>query len=182
MAVRDAFQNRRWRLTILIGGSLLLCASDFVLSPLTDPHAAAGRGYGHHVEALDPSDPHYGELRGWKRVRLNFRHFHIFWTHYPPNRQGGFRGFIASDGNSFANNFCGHFLGSIVLSALGLWLSHSLLWVFVCGTAVNIFHEYVAEGQYVDPSFIDLWLDQLGQPVGFFHDAGAAAETEQEDA
>jgi len=68
----------------------------------------------------------------------------------------------ASDGNSFANNFCWHFIGSLALSALGLWLSRSLPWVFVCGTVVNVFHEYVAEGQYVDPSFIDLWLDQLG--------------------
>ena len=34
--------------------------------------------------------------------------------------------------------------------------------MFSCGTALNIFHEYVAEGQYVGPSFIDLWLNQIG--------------------
>jgi len=153
---------QRWRLYVLVAGSLLICALDFVVAPRTDARAAAGEGYGHHVPGLDAEDPDYGELRGWRRVWFNFRHFHLFWVQRPPNSQGGLTGLLASDGNSFANNFCWHFLGSLVLSALGLWLSRSLPWVFVCGTVVNVFHEYVAEGQYVDPSFIDLWLDQVG--------------------
>ncbi len=149
------------RHALLITGSLLLCILDFFAAPQTDPFAAKGNGYRHHIAGLPVSDPDFAVLRGWRRVRLNFRHFFVFWMDWP-EKADSFTSFIRSDGNSFANNFYGHFLGSVILSLLGLWLSGSLIAVGICGTVVNIFHEYVAEGQYVDPSFIDLWLDQLG--------------------
>jgi len=40
------------------------------------------------------------------------------------------------------------------------------LFVGALGTGMNVFHEYVAEGQYCDPSFIDLWLGQVGLLAG----------------
>jgi hypothetical protein len=33
-------------------------------------------------------------------------------------------------------------------------------------TLINVAHEYVVEGSYVDPSHVDLWLDQLGALLG----------------
>jgi hypothetical protein len=34
--------------------------------------------------------------------------------------------------------------------------------VFIGANAMNIWHEYVAEGLYCDPSWVDLWLDSAG--------------------
>ena len=162
MKAGKAITSSNGRLAALFACSLILCLLDFYGAPRTDPHAHAGKGYRHHVEGLDSSNSDFEVMRGWRRVRLNFKHFFLFWFDFPGNWKGGFVGLVTSDGNSFANNFYGHFIGSVVLSAAGLWLSRSLLCVGICGTLVNICHEYVAEGQYVDPSFIDLWLDQFG--------------------
>ena len=162
MKAGKAKTSSNWRLATLFSCSLILCLLDFYGAPLTDPHAQAGNGYRHHVEGLDRSNSDFEVMRGWRRVRLNFKHFFLFWLDFPTNWKGSFVGLVTSDGNSFANNFYGHFIGSVIFSAAGLWLSRSLLWVGICGTLVNICHEYVAEGQYVDPSFIDLWLDQFG--------------------
>jgi len=71
-------QIQPWRLHALIAGSLLICALDFVVAPRTDARAVAGDGYAHHVPGLEAEDPDYAELRGWRRVWLNFRHFHVF--------------------------------------------------------------------------------------------------------
>lgn len=127
-----------------------------------DPHAARGLGYRHQVEGLDTSHPDYAVHRGWPRVRFNLVHFFTFWTVWPDVRGQGLSGLLGSDGNSASSNLLGHFGGSAALSIAGLCIAPSRTAVASCGTAVNVFHEFVAEGQYVDPSFIDLWLDQLG--------------------
>lgn len=152
-------KTARWRLVLFGGVVLALAVLDFAVAPLTDPHAASGAGYGHRPSS--PAGPDSGALRGYLRVRYNFRHFTHWWCAHPGWR-GGWRGVVSSDGNSALTNLGGHLGGSFLLSLAGLWLVPWPWLILAAGTALNIFHELVAEGQYVDPSFVDLWLDQAG--------------------
>lgn len=73
--------------------------------------------------------------------------------------------FLAGDGNPMASNLAWHLGGALALALLGLALSRNLPAVLVAGTAFNIWHEYVSEGRYVDPSCIDLWFGQTALAV-----------------
>ena len=149
-----------WRYGVLLGGAVLLAVTDFVLAPRTDPHAAQGRGYGHRVTT--PQGPGHDASRGFPRVAFNFRHFFHWWLAYPPQCRAAPGKLLSSDGNSLTTNLAGHLGGSFALSLAGVFLAPRPAIILILGTGVNIFHEYVAEGQYADPSFVDLWLDQLG--------------------
>jgi len=149
-----------WRYGVLVAGVVILAAADFVLAPRTDPHAAQGHGYGHR--ATTPEAPGDDALRGFPRVAFNFRHFCHWWLAFPPHARAKPAKLLSSDGNRWTHNLAGHFGGSLVLSLAALFLVPRPVLILLLGTGMNIFHEYVAEGQYVDPSFVDLWLDQLG--------------------
>jgi hypothetical protein len=128
-----------------------------------DPITKTGRGYGHHELARHWQGASGTENAfGWSRIGFNFRHFFKWWIVIPQTRGGGLKGVLTSDGNGLFENLGGHFAGSAILVFLALWLSGSIPWTVLAGTAINIFHEYVAEGSYCDPSFVDLWLDQAG--------------------
>jgi len=158
--VRKSITKRRYAAFVAV--CLVASAADFVIAPATDRRAAGGRGYGHHARVPYRNDPAYGALRGHRRVMFNFRHFCHWWTAWPAGTGLSPMALVTSDGNVFTTNFFGHFVVSFVLCLLGLVVVRRILPVAVAGTAINIFHEYVSEGQYADPSFIDLWLDQLG--------------------
>ena len=148
------------RYAVLFAGLLLFAAADFVVAPLTD--SLSGRGYAHRVTGLDASDPDYGALRGYRRVKFNFRHFFHWWVAWPSGADADPVRLLSSDGNSVFHNLVGHFGGSLAASLLGMLIVPRALLIIALGTLMNVFHEYVAEGRYVDPSFVDLWLDQLG--------------------
>ena len=140
----------------------LMLAADFWGAPLTDPVAAQRRGYSHHF-AFPANALYVDELWGWKRVAFNFRHFNVWWTRCPRSeRIRTVADFLRCDGNSAAVNLGGHFGGSFLLTLAGLAIWPVPRVILLCGMLVNVFHEYVAEGRYVDPSFVDLWLDTLG--------------------
>jgi len=141
---------------------LAFAVADLFIAPMTDARARQGDGYAHSAHGLDPDTPGYVSLRGGRRVLFNFRNFFHWWLARPRQAGPGLRRLLAGDGNSAAHNFIGHFCVSLALALLGLALFPRPLPVAVCGTFLNIFHEYIAEGRYVDPSFVDLWLDQFG--------------------
>lgn len=150
------------RYAILAVGMLALVAADFLLAPTTDPYASRGNGYAHRTPGIGSEKPDYNALRGYRRVVFNFRHWLYWWTPKASASGSGLRSFLASDGNSALHNLIGHFCISFLLTLLAIWYVPRAWLVIAFGTFMNVFHEYIAEGQYVDPSFVDLWLDQLG--------------------
>lgn len=154
--------RQRKRYAILAVGMLALVAADFLLAPMTDPHSAGGNGYAHRTPGIDRESPDYDALRGYRRVVFNFRHWLYWWTPKASVSGSGLRSLLASDGNSARHNLVGHFGVSFVLALLAIAYVPRAGFVIALGTFMNVFHEYIAEGQYVDPSFVDLWLDQLG--------------------
>ena len=152
----------RKRYAILFAGFLGIALADLVGAPLIDRHAAAGKGYGHHAGVPGRATPGFKALRGPWRVWFNFRHALHWWTAWPARAGAHPVKLLTSDGNSMATNLAGHFGGSFVLALLALVLVPRPWLIAALGTVMNVFHEYVAEGRYCDPSFIDLWLDEFG--------------------
>ncbi|NOY83132.1 MAG: hypothetical protein GXP31_19220 [Kiritimatiellaeota bacterium] len=142
---------------------LAVMLGDLIWSPLTDPTARRSGGYGSNRTREGVSPP----VRfGPRRVLHNFRNFAVFWR--PPagrRRKSGLTGFLTADGNSLTTNLFGHFGLAVLLCLIFLGLGANWTWVAAGATLVNIWHEYVSEGMYCDPSYVDLWLDQAG--IGF---------------
>lgn len=138
-------------------------AGDMLFCPLTDSVPRHGNGYPHKGTV---SDTRFSEtLFGPRRVFHNFLNFTHWWTNYP-EKADSFWKLMSSDGNGAWQNIIGHFVLSLIVTVVGCCILPKPLWIFCAGTFVNIFHEYVAEGCYVDPSFIDLWMDQTGLLLG----------------
>lgn len=153
----------RWRWLVLAISVVLLASADVHLVRRTDAVPARGAGYAHHsAEPCLTVDPDYSVLFGAHRVRFNFRHFAVWWINWPAGVGTDLRAILSSDGNHLSQNLVGHLIGSMILVLLALWLVPRPLFIAALGTLINVFHEYVAEGWYADPSFVDLWLDQLG--------------------
>ncbi len=142
---------------------LLFAVFDYFHIAGIDSITKSGAGYGHQ-EFVKPWPGAAGtdKASGWDRAVFNFRHFFKWWAVFPPNRRGGIEGALTSDGNGLLNNLGGHLLGSAVLVFVALLFFRSIPLVVIAGTAMNIFHEYIAEGRFCDPSPVDLWLDQIG--------------------
>ncbi len=158
------FKNKNIILLVIL---LLILLGDFFVVSRTDVVARSKTGYGFDypdtlVEQWQ-NTPQYG----LQRIAYNLSHFSLFWTKTPNNIQiKSFYQLMTIDGNSFWMNLS-HFILFFIFSAL-LMLLFGLSWwkVLILGMFVNIFHEYVAEGVYVDPSFIDLWSDTVGIILG----------------
>jgi len=154
------------RYATLVGVWLVLAVSDFFIMPLVDPYARHGSGYEHHDPARYRGDPECGAMRGYRRVIFTFRHFPDWWLAWPSHAGVSPVKLLVSDGNSMVTNLFGHLGVSLILSLIAMFLVPMPLFVGALGTGMNVFHEYVAEGQYCDPSFIDLWLGQVGLLAG----------------
>jgi len=139
---------------------LVVLVFDLIWCPLTDKVPRHGKGYGSHRRSEGVAPP----VRfGLKRVIHNFRHFTVYWR--PPRKAGrgaGVPAFLTADGNSVWTNLGGHFGLSVLLCLTFLSLGARWTWVLAGATLVNVWHEYVSEGLYCDPSYVDLWLDQAG--------------------
>jgi hypothetical protein len=146
--------------TVLV---LLFAVFDYVHIAGIDSIAKSGAGYGHQEFVKSwPGAAETETVNGLKRVDFNFNHFIKWWIVFPPNRRGGIEGALTSDGNGLLNNLGGHLFGSAFLVFIALLVFRSIPMVVIAGTAMNIFHEYIAEGRFCDPSPVDLWLDQIG--------------------
>ena len=151
------------RRILFIGLFLLFTVFDYVHIAGIDSITKENRGYGHQQIAKQWEGAAETEnARGWDRVGFNFRHFFKWWVILPQTKGSGIKRVLTSDGNGLLNNLGGHFLGGTLLVLIALWLSRSVPLVTIAGTAINLFHEYVAEGRFCDPSLVDLWLDQAG--------------------
>ncbi len=129
---------------------------DPVLSLLTDPQALKG-----YPSDYFPHGPHWGV----ERVEENLSHFPVFWVK-PPRPISSPGSFFTCDGNSAATNLLGHGgpfgLYGLLLPLVGI----STGITFITGLFINVYHEYIAEGLYCDPSFCDLWISTVSLVVG----------------
>lgn len=109
--------------------------------------------------------PYYG----LKRIGYNFGHFGLFWLKMSEGAvNNNFYQFFTQDGNPLWMNKA-HLICFFLFTLILLWWFRIKWWLaFLIGFFINVFHEYVAEGIYVDPSFIDLWIDLVGIILGLF--------------
>jgi len=99
-------------------------------------------------------------------VFYNFAYFDQFWKGLPGNvRPRSVRQWLQCDGAPWWKN-TGHlaaFVGiAIILGLSGAGPAGAL----VLASLLNLIHEYVIEGWFVDPSCLDLWVDQIGACMG----------------
>ena len=136
-----------------------LALGDLLFSPLTDPVARRMRAYRSRYAPDVPGGTAFGTVR----VLRNFRLFFRFWAP-PPGvpRSWRPRDVLTADGNSVVENLAGHFGLAVLMVLSAIALGVPVPDVLIAGTLINVWHEYVAEGLYCDPSWIDLWLDQAG--------------------
>jgi hypothetical protein len=176
-------RNEKKRLEIFILLLLCLMIGDLLFSISTDSVPRGGNGYNHKTSV---SNTRFEDtLFGSKRVLHNFLNFLHWWVAWPENA-ASFWKLMSSDGNSAIQNIFGHFVLGTLITIAACAIFPKPIWIFCAGTIVNIFHEYVAEGCYVDPSFIDLWLDQsalvLGIAIFFlFRSVNATKKQENQD-
>lgn len=158
------FKNKNIILLIILS---LILLGDFFIVNLTDIVARSKIGY-----SFDYPDTLVGQWQntpqyGLQRIAYNFTHFSLFWTKTPNNIQiKSFYQLMTVDGNSLWMNLS-HLILFFIFALLLTRLFKLSWWqVLIIGIVVNIFHEYIAEGIYADPSFIDLWSDTAGTILG----------------
>ena len=156
----------RRRRVVFFACLLLLTAVDFLAAPRLDDVARRGEGYAHRSSVPSDNDAWADARYGRRRVLFNFRHFGFWWRDGPRHAGWSAADLLRSDGNSVWVNLGGHFGGAVALAMLGMAILPQARLVLAAGTVGNILHEYVVEGMYCDPSFVDLWLNQAGVIVG----------------
>jgi hypothetical protein len=140
---------------------LLVLWGDFFIISRYDPVCWNKQGYG--FGKIGKQTENTPEVKfGWERVGYNFKNFSVFWQKSLTNSYHNLKEFLVLDGNSIWNNLF-HFSFFIGFTLILLfYFDFSLLNTFLIGNFLSIFHEYVAEGICVNPSFVDLWIDLLG--------------------
>ena len=147
------------RYILLVWIIIALTLLDFLVSCHSDQFCLEGRSY---KSTYSPEPMQWG----LNRIAYNFRHFISFWEKPSPDRElYSLKDLFESDSNSVFQNLT-HFFLFLIFSVAGTCLGFGALVIFLAGTVFNIIHEYIVEGCYVDPSFIDLWLGQLGIHFG----------------
>jgi len=142
---------------------------DFFVIGKIDKVSRAGQGYGFNYP-LSAREQHLLYQRyGWPRIVYNFSHFFQFWLSPPPAKKfHNLWDFLHLDvpPSSVLFNIL-HFFAFLIFALVLLYFFRLPLWfVFLSGLFFNIFHEYISEGIYVDPSFNDLWTDTIGLLAG----------------
>jgi hypothetical protein len=146
---------------------LFLLLVDFFIVSRLDPVCHTKQGYGFSYATGEPMEV-FNQMRfGAKRINYNFSHFSLFWTKAPFGKNfSNLIEFLKLDGNPLWMNI-GHFFAFFIFTLVLLYFFRlNLISVFLITFVFNIFHEYIAEGICVDPSFNDLWVDLIGSLVG----------------
>jgi len=154
----------RWVLcaVILVG----LCALDYPVSLASDPtfRSRTGWAFGYAGSTDLQAVPRFGV----GRVAYNFRNFCVFWlVPTPGKRPSRLTDWITVDGNNIVQNV-GHLVAWGLLALLMMVSGFSVVQSLLLPVVFSIVHEYVLEGLYVDPSWIDLWLNLIGTLAGVF--------------
>jgi len=150
---------------------LLVCLLliDFFVIGKIDYLSKQEIGYGYQYP-LGSNEQHLLYQRyGWPRIIYNFSNFFQFWQAPPPGRIfSNLIEFLYLDvpPSTFLFNIF-HFFAFLIFALILLRFFCLPIWaVFLIGMFFNIFHEYIAEGIYIDPSLPDLWIDTIGLLTG----------------
>ncbi len=144
---------------------VILLLVDFFVIGKIDKLSRQKIGYGFNYP-LGAKEQHLLYQRyGWQRIIYNFSHFFQFWLSPPPGKSfKNLNEFLHLDipPSTLTFNIL-HLFAFLFFSLILLYFFRLPIWlVFLIGIFFNIFHEYVAEGIYIDPSFNDLWTNLLG--------------------
>lgn len=145
--------------------SLLLI--DFFIVSRLDPVCYFRQGYGFGY-ATGESTEILNQIKfGLARIDYNFSHFSMFWSKPPFAKSfSNIIEFLKLDGNPLWLNI-GHFVAFFVFALILFYIFRlNFISIFLISLFFNIFHEYIAEGICVDPSFNDLWVDTIGSLLG----------------
>jgi hypothetical protein len=150
---------------------LLICLLliDFFIIGRIDSKSNLHIGYGYNYPLGANEQSLLYQHYGWPRLIYNFSHFFQFWQSPPPDKTfHNLLGFLSLDipPSTIIFNVLHFFAFAIFVFLLLYFLHLPIGLVFLIGMFFNIFHEYIAEGIYVDPSFNDLWTDTIGLLVG----------------
>ncbi|MCX7779005.1 MAG: VanZ family protein [Patescibacteria group bacterium] len=126
-----------------------------------------GYGFGYYLKPADQKMLY--QRYGWERIKYNLRNFFQFWFQPPLGKKfSNLKEFLVLDvppSNLIFNIL--HFFAFLIFTLLLVYLLRlSIGLAFLIGLFFNFFHEYVAEGICLDPSFNDLWTNTLGLLVG----------------
>jgi len=148
---------------------IILLLIDFFIIGKLDEVSRRHEGYGYYYPLKEKEQHLLYQRYGWPRILYNFSHFFQFWLSPPPGKRfHNLWEFLNLDvpPSSFLFNIC-HFFAFFLFSLFLLYFFRlPILVVFLIGIFFNIFHEYIAEGIYMDPSFNDLWVNLLGNLFG----------------
>jgi len=142
---------------------------DFFVIGKIDPVSRAGQGYGFNYPLRADEQFLIYQRYGWPRIKYNFRHFFQFWLSPPIGKSfRNLKELLSLDippSTLFFNVL--HFFAFFIFTIILFYFFHLSFWqIFLISLFFNIFHEYIAEGIYLDPSFNDLWTNSLGLLVG----------------
>lgn len=136
---------------------------DFFIIPNLGIICRQHQGYGFSYSTGERAERLAEIQYSGQRVAYNFKHFLLFWTQ-PPLSSGynSLMEFLRLDHSALFFNII-HFFAFFIFALLLLffWQLPTYLTV-VIGLFFSIFHEYVAEGICMDPSYNDLWVNLLG--------------------
>lgn len=142
---------------------------DFFVIGRIDKISREQIGYGYHYPIGANEQNLLYQRYGWPRIDYNFSHFFQFWQNPPPGRTfHNLIEFLQLDipPSTVLFNIL-HFFAFAIFAILLLCSFRLPIWlVFLIGIFFNIFHEYISEGIYLDPSFNDLWVDTMGLLIG----------------
>jgi len=148
---------------------ICLLLIDFFIVGKIDRASNQKIGYNYNYPLNFSEQNLFYQRYGWPRIAYNFSNFFQFWQNPPPGRTFDniidFLNLDVPPSSVFFNIL--HFFAFAIFAIFLLYLFRLPIWlVFLIGVFFNIFHEYIAEGIYADPSFNDLWFDSLGLLVG----------------
>lgn len=158
------FLNKK---SILFLFLFLLLLIDFFIVGRFDPICYSKQGYGFSYATGESAEVLNSIRFSPERIGYNFSHFSLFWT--KPSFGKNFNSlidFLKLDGNPLWLNI-GHFVAFFIFTLILFYIFRlNFVSVFLINLVFNIFHEYIAEGICIDPSFNDLWVNTVGCLIG----------------
>ncbi|MDD2646612.1 MAG: hypothetical protein PHV78_02065 [Patescibacteria group bacterium] len=140
---------------------------DFFLVPQINIICRDRQGFGFSYQTGESQQRLSLIKYGSARIIYNFRHFFVFWSKAPFGKTyHNLNEFLHLDNSALSFNIL-HFFAFLIFALVLFYFFQLKIWqVFLIGLGFNVFHEFIAEGICIDPSFNDLWVNMIGLLVG----------------
>jgi VanZ family protein len=146
---------------------IILLAIDFFIVGRLDPVCRQAQGYGFGYPASFRLEEISQKKFGFSRIVYNFQNFFIFWLGPGFGKTyHNLKEFLLLDYSVLIFNIL-HFFAFLIFAFILLYFFRfNVFLVLIISLFFNLFHEYIAEGICMDPSFNDLWVNLIGSLVG----------------